>query len=298
MMTREPSEEAHLALLDTSAFLRSVAVALPLTPDPWEALAMGFRVPRAEVVSRWEELAGSGVIRGIWCEPNPALRGWQSTLTSARPEAGELRWSARLRGSSGEALAAWAAPGEAPAGTRLLKIGIPPVLAESVEELLGRSDDLTMRVEPMAPPPIPLGPSEAAVRTVLVEGLAVTAGTDLWIQIASAARVDPATASTAVRRLLMGRWIRRFAVRVGWERAGWNGIGLATWRLADPVLALQAGEALAVLRGVGDVLVEPDGHLKALFVARGAGEGERAARAIAAQWPAASLEEFVPLEVD
>lgn len=262
--------------------LRSIAVALPLSPDPVEALAAGFRVPKSAMVDRLKGLMADGIVLGVWGEPNPALQGGDSTI-GAPGATGRVRWSGRLEG--GEAIEAVVNMAAGTNNANFLKAGTPPIIEQGVEALLGADQDRTCLVEMFPTPWEPLNDVEERLVRALVRPLAFDPAEGLWEQVGAAAKAGAGESVMQIRRLVIRRYWRRIAMKVNLGRAGWNGCGLARWTM-DPMTAREAGAALAALRCTGDVLVLPEskGNLVALFMAMQADEGRRAAEAVSRQW--------------
>lgn len=258
--------------------LRSGAAALPLTADPWGALANGLRLTREDLGSALNQLSARGIVLGWWLEPNPARQDFADG--TALPV---LRWSS----SSYRAQL----PASGPA--RWFKVGLPLVLEETVEALLGPDPDRTYRVEEALPPP----PHEP--HRPLVEWLSVPRPADVftspWDAAGEAIGMDPADVVSVIRRLIIHRIVRRFSLRVAPAAAGWNGCGLAEWEL-PPEIAPQAAESLAAIRATGDVWTSPRG-VHALFLARTADLSRATAEAIATQW-SRPLARWQPLAIE
>lgn len=252
-----------------------MAVALPLTPDPVEALATGFRLPRRELAARLAGLREEGVLLGFWGEPNPALAGTETRFGGT----GVLRWAGRLE--SGELLESRTDLNAGANTTVFLKAGTPPIVEEG-DALLHPDQDRTCQIEQFPLPRQPLQAVEERMAAALSVPLSFDGGTDLWEQAGSAAGCTAGEAVMVIRRLVVNRHWRRLAAKLNLGRAGWLGCGVARWEM-DTATARQAGAALAALRCTGDVWIE-EGALAGLFIARREDEGRKAAAEVARQW--------------
>jgi DNA-binding Lrp family transcriptional regulator len=258
--------------------LRSMAVALPLSPDPAEALAAGFRIPKSEMVSRLRGLREEGILLGVWGEPNPALADTDVRFGAPGAE-GRFRWRGLL--DSGEHIEARLRMSGVNSA-QFLKAGTPPITEVGTEALLAGDQDRTCQIELFPMPRPMLTEAEERLAAALAEPLDFDPAVGLWEQVAASGQCSPAEVVQMVRRLVVGRYWRRIAARVNLGRAGWLGCGIARWTM-DASSAQQAGLALAALRCTGDVWIEGT-ELSALFMARQSGEGRAAADEVARQW--------------
>lgn len=287
--------ETLLEQPDALRFLQSTGVALPFDGDPWGIIASGLRFSRGQVVELLEEAIGSGIVVGVWGEPNPAVDEVREALgefavePAWRLDGGRIvRWKAR-RGD-GSWLASVAAIGRSP-GTgfqslRFHKAGIP-LLAGGKDPLRGSADRTYVVGQEQLHLP-PLSYEEVVMADRLFAPLSLDPGLDFWGQVKGDGRYDGEQTRLLARRLVYNHVWRRFALRMDAARLGWEGCGLACWQV-DELQVEEAGRALAMLQGAGDVVMRaPDEenpfNLSALVLARGAGEGLRAAEQISRQW--------------
>lgn len=275
--------------------LRIAASALPVDADPIGSLARGFRVDRATVNDLLQGWQREGIVSGVWGEPNP-IPGSGIEALAARFEAASpvVRWRAESsEGAMESQLVRGALPDGAWPAIRLLKAGLPLDLdTDGAERLLHPTEDRTLMVGGEERAQGELSEAEEAMRTALAEPMPIDpSNDDLWSQVGSRCGLEGERARLVARQLVLRRVWRRFCLRVAPWRAGWRGTGLAVWEFGDEPMALQAGSALASLRGTGDVALRGPAAaggsgfaVTALVMGREDGAGEQAACTIANQW--------------
>ena len=280
-------------------FIRSTSVALPFDRDPWAVVAGGLRVERPLVLRYLRDLMAEGALLGVWGEPNPAIDEGQEVLMEfeeAPPDKAEgavVRWKARRRegGWLGSVMALVRSPGAGARARRFLKAGFALTFNDDPGALLLPDEDRTRLLTGERFHLPPMSYEEAVFSDQLFAPVRFNPEEPLWEWIGRGSGFGEEEARLLARRLVYHQVWRRFALRYDLGRLGWKGCGLATWEFPEGEgVAQEAAKALAALRGTADVALreprEAGGpvRLMALWVGRGEGDGESAAREVARQW--------------
>lgn len=277
--------------------LRSMAVAVPFERDPWGTVAQGLRMDRGALVEALSELQRTGVIHGVWGEPNPALEEAKESLVefaddkSFQPAPGQVvRWRARKAG--GGWLASVNAIGRSAGigweATRFAKAGLPLQGTGGTPDLLRPGADRTHLVNGERLHIPPLEYEEVQIADRLFIPITIDLASSFWSQVSAGIRYGEEETRLLARKLVYHQVWRRLAVRLNPAKLGWSGCGLACWKLAEEDLA-EATAALAGIQSTGDVVSRRATtawpyNLSAIVLARESGGGKSAAEKISAQW--------------
>jgi len=286
---------------ETQRLLKSVSVALPFDREPFAILAAGLRTTEDAVRGTLAALQEAGLIDGLWGEPNPGLAEAHEVLQACVTKdlnddlapGTVIRWQAVTGDGTTlrSVMALGAPPGPGFGSVRFAKCGFPLSFTEGEAHLLLPSSDRTYQVGSERVPFPPFAIQEAQVADRFLQPVRWDFSRPFWETFAAETGLSAEDGRLAARKAVLAHVWRRFAFRSGLLRHGWEGIGLARWDFRSSGEAQQAAEAISAIQVTGDVVVrsgasagEGPFYLEAVFLARPAGAGERAARRIAVQW--------------
>ncbi len=281
--------------------LKSAQSALPVTRDPWHDLAYGIGLSREELTDKLLDLQERGILLGMMGETNIAHPLYRELIVLRNiPNPERERWI-----STGQTASLWKHYYELTdrKPDRIVKAGLLlpwPGEGEKIN-LLAPSSDRTPLVRDDDPA---IKKSITRQQEKLFEMLARPIPVDPtrtpWEQIAElSASFTPEEVRQDLMQLILAKRFRRFAFRISPKAAGFQGCGMAYWKL-DEADAPRAAQALAAVRGTGDVIIRSDNfmyNLTAVFLGDEPGSGKTAALDASQQWNR-ELGNWMDLEIE
>jgi len=251
--------------------LKSGQAALPVTRDFWGDLSRGLGATTEEIGEALELLYAAGLVEGAWTEPNPALDDWREALVAEEPgDRAIVRWhGGALHSVVTPVENAWLSQSWFKSGFLLdferggADFSPQRERTTSARACTGSWDFIL--------PPARITPSQSP-----------------WEHWGKRLSMDPERVRREAAHAVAAGHFQRFAWRVRPAALGFEGCGMACWKLAEAE-APRAAVALAELRATGDVCVrlptaQHPFNLTALVLARRPGDGERLAHEIGGKW--------------